>query len=105
MTEKQKEVLCDALWRYGEENQLRICMEECAELIQAISKVQRYPESKEHKANLLEEIADVLICIEYIKLIYGISEMFINKEIDKEIEYKIQRISRRMKGENDNDRK
>lgn len=92
MTEKQKEVLCDALWRYGEENQLRICMEECAELIQAISKVQRYPESKEHKANLLEEIADVLICIEYVKLIYGISEMF----IDKEIEYKIQRISRRM---------
>ena len=98
MTEEQKEVLCGALLKYGEENQLRICMEECAELIQAISKVQRYPESKEHKANLLEEIADVLICVEYIKLIYVIPEML----IDDGIEYKIQRISRRMKGEDNN---
>lgn len=42
---------------------LTITSEECAELIQAISKVKRYGFHDEYEENLHEEIADVLICI------------------------------------------
>lgn len=46
-------------------------MEECAELIQAISKAKR---GKINRDNMIEEIADVLICIEMLKQMYMISE-------------------------------
>ena len=39
-----------------------ICMEEAGELVQALSKIQRYP-SEETRYHLAEEIADVIISI------------------------------------------
>ena len=42
---------------------LTIASEECAELIQAITKIKRYGFRDEYKYNLHEEVADVLICI------------------------------------------
>lgn len=42
---------------------LTIAAEECAELIQAITKVKRYGFRDEYEDNLHEEVADVLICI------------------------------------------
>ncbi|MGL5711542.1 MAG: MazG nucleotide pyrophosphohydrolase domain-containing protein [Paraclostridium sp.] len=48
-----------------------IVMEECGELIQAISKAKR---NKLDKNNMAEEIADVLIGIEWIIEIYEIDE-------------------------------
>ena len=39
-----------------------ICMEEAGELVQALSKIQRYP-SEETRYHLAEEIADVLISV------------------------------------------
>lgn len=42
---------------------LTIASEECAELIQAITKVKRYGFRDEYEYNLHEEVADVLICI------------------------------------------
>ena len=65
---------------YGEEIQSTVCMEECAELIQAISKAKR---GKINRDNMIEEIADVLICIEMLKQMYMISEDKINKWIEK----------------------
>ena len=61
--------------RFGAEAQTTIHMEECAELIQAISKMRRAhaadrDDSKAHD-NLVEEMADVLICMERIKEIYS----------------------------------
>jgi len=47
-----------------------IAMEECGELIQAISKAKR---GKLNKDNLTEEIADVLICIHWLQKIYNIT--------------------------------
>ena len=47
----------------GDDLTLTIASEECAELIQALTKVKRYGLDGEHKDNLQEEIADVLICI------------------------------------------
>lgn len=60
----EKEILKEAINVYGAEHQENMCIEECAELIQAINKKHRGLDS-----NLIEEIADVEITIEYLKLI------------------------------------
>ena len=75
---------------YGEDIQSTVCMEECAELIQAISKAKR---GKIDRDNMIEEIADVLICIEMLKQMYMISDEKINKWIEKKQEREAERIS------------
>ena len=57
---------------YGKDSQLSILQEECAELIQAVSKYKRaqnYPDFDGYWPfmNLIEEIADVEIMLEQIK--------------------------------------
>lgn len=47
----------------GSDLTFTIASEECAELIQALSKVKRYGFKDEYKDNLQEEVADILICI------------------------------------------
>lgn len=66
-----------------------IAMEECSELIQAISKAKR---GKLDTDNMAEEIADVLIGIEWIKEIYSIDTL----EVQKWINYKQNRIVTRL---------
>lgn len=56
-----------------------ICMEELSELQKEISKYLRH---KGDKVALTEEIADVCISLEYIKLITGIDQDDINKAIN-----------------------
>lgn len=75
---------------YGKDVQSTVCMEECAELIQAISKEKRGKHDKQH---LIEEMADVYICLEMLKEIYNIS----SKEIESMIERKQQREIERIK--------
>lgn len=57
-------ILNRAIEHYGAENQENMCIEECAELIQAINKKHR---SEPH--NIPEEIADVEIMLEQLKII------------------------------------
>lgn len=73
-------IIADSIQHYGKNNQSTVCMEECAELIQAISKAKR---GKINRDNMIEEIADVLICIEMLKQMYMISDEKINKWIEK----------------------
>lgn len=70
---------------YGTEIQSTVCMEECAELIQAISKAKR---GKFDENNMTEEIAGVLICVETLKQLYNISDEYIRKWIS----YKQKRV-------------
>lgn len=56
---------------YGVETQSTVCMEECSELVQAISKELRGKSDTNH---LAEEMADVLICIAMLKQMYSISD-------------------------------
>ena len=56
-----------------------IAMEECGELIQAISKAKR---GKLDKDNLTEEIADVLISIHWLQKIYNITMRDIYEWVD-----------------------
>ncbi len=71
-----------------------LCMEECAELIQAISKMERVgdiqPEfitsnEANRKQDLIDEIGDVLITIEAIKNYYAITDA----QVDLRIETKL----------------
>lgn len=65
--------------RYGIQNQSLVAMEELSELQKAISKLVRNPEEKtkplEFKGlrnNLIEEMADVIICMDQLKEYYKI---------------------------------
>lgn len=75
---------------YGKQLQSIVCMEECAELIQAISKKLRDPTSPND--HLAEEMADVIICLNLLKLMYGITD----KEIHNRVVAKTLRLSKRM---------
>ena len=76
---------------YGKDVQSTVCMEECAELIQAISKEKR---GKSDKCNLAEEMADVIICIEMLKQIYNITEDEIYSWVITKQERTIERIKK-----------
>jgi len=82
--------------RYGSDAQAMVHMEECAELIQAISKMRRVrnkgADDSEAYYNLVEEMADVLICIEQMKVIYEIP----NHEIQSKVFEKCARQEARL---------
>jgi len=74
-----------AMDRWGFKSQSIMLMEECAELIQAVSKLHRTGNPNK----MYEEIADVEIMIEQIKTFYGdVAE----KEIDKHYKNKLDRL-------------
>ncbi len=85
-----EKIITESIQRYEKNNQSTVCMEECAELIQAISKAKR---GKIDRDNMIEEIADVLICIEMLKQMYMISDEKINKWIEKKQAREVKRIS------------
>ena len=74
---------------YGKEPQLGMAQEECAELIQAISKVRRKGETKEAIEHLAEEIADVrIMCAQLMHLyrIVGLVTVISNSKLDRQLE-------------------
>lgn len=79
--------------KYGKEPQCRQAMEECAELIQVINKCIRYPNKKDCRNNLIEEIADVEIMLYQLKEMFDIGE----KEIFEMKEQKAKREEERLK--------
>ena len=84
-------VVQQSIEHYGKDVQSTVCMEECSELIQAISKEKRGKSDKDH---LAEEIADVIICIEMLKQIYNIAEDEIYSWVITKQERTIERIKR-----------
>ena len=77
---------------HGTDFEAEIAMEECAELIQAISKVRRYGFVGKYKDNLLEEIADVDIVLTELTMMFDIDpdEFFSIRD------RKVQRIKERL---------
>ena len=70
-TKQEEQTFLVAFERFGEPHQLMLCFEEMAELMKAISKAIRY--SREgHKTHITEEIADVEIMLEQVKMIFDI---------------------------------
>lgn len=66
-----------------------MCMEEAAELIQAISKMERVPETGEtvidSKEHLIEEMGDILIAVEALREFYRIPEDKIEMRIREKL--------------------
>ena len=77
---KDKQVVWrESIRKYGKETQSIVCMEECSELIQAVSKCLRgKPDATD---NLAEEMADVTICLHMLQEMYGITDKQVNKWI------------------------
>lgn len=78
--------------KYGYEPQSRQCIEEMAELIQAINKLYRKrnfggnsQEVAEAHAGVLEEISDVLIMIWQLKVLLGIEEGELQEKINERV--------------------
>lgn len=83
--EDREKLYRKAIGNYGEAAQQIVVMEECSELIQAISKKLRGRET-----NVEEEIADVEIMLEQLKLMC-------NESLVEEIkESKLQRLKNRL---------
>lgn len=89
MHELDARVNDETMDRYGIERQSLVAMEELSELQKAISKLVRNPEEKtkplEFKGlrhNLIEEMADVIICMDQLKEYYNITHAEIQINID-----------------------
>lgn len=88
--------------RYGIQNQSLVAMEELSELQKAVSKLVRYPEERTKpfdfkglRNNLIEEMADVLICMDQLIEYYQIER----PEIQELIQAKQERQAKRLEEE------
>lgn len=94
-----KKIRNETLERYGIEKQSLVAMEELSELQKAISKLVRNPEEKtkplEFKGlrhNLIEEMADVLICMDQLIEFYRIQRLDIQDIIQAKQERQAKRL-------------
>lgn len=88
----------DIINHYGKEHQLVKLIEELSELSHPVSR--RILDGKWNKVQLLEELADVYVMLEQLKIIVC-DELEIDMELLKEVlmdeaEYKIKRVRERM---------
>ena len=91
MENENKPIYNQAIEHYGVNSQIDIAIEEMSELTKALLKHRRYGTEDTYKA-IRDELADVEICLEQIKLIYLID--------DKSLEFiknsKLDRLKKRM---------
>ena len=92
ITVSDEEILQDAINTYGRNSQINIAMEELAELIQALSKFNRDNSDWNTVDNISEEMADVIIMLSQLEIIFGNSE-----DINTYIANKLKRLYDRIK--------
>jgi NTP pyrophosphatase (non-canonical NTP hydrolase) len=83
----QQEFCEDAIKKFGADKQKDKCIEECAELIDALIKNRNGRCSDD---DVISEIADVRIVVEQMTIIYG------RVKVNKEINFKLQRLLSRI---------
>lgn len=101
--EQESAVKMRSIARYGADTQSTVCMEEFAELIQAISKLKRFnPEDPTNMVgrnelieNLYEEMADALICFDLLVEIYDLKQSDLRSMID----HKVWRMKRKLEAQ------
>lgn len=92
------EILRIAIQHYGANSQIDVCIEEMAELIQALIKTKRYASDDHFDAfrdNVIEEIADVEIMLQQLRIIFNIDE----RDIYKKKNFKLDRLTERVEDE------
>ena len=90
MNFEQSEKIAAILRHYGDKNQLHKCCEELAELQCELLKLLNH---KGNLASIVDEMVDVIIMIEQLKLMLPVPV----KEIEKHIDFKLDRTLERMK--------
>lgn len=85
---ERRRIYKNAIDVYGSRLQLIVAVEEMSELTKEICKFNR---GKVDIPAIAEEIADVSIMLEQLKLIFGCSD-----DVTKQIDYKLKRLSERM---------
>lgn len=88
MTLKEEEVYKKALSKYGFDLQSSMVYEECSELINALCK---YHRNRCSKADVITEIADVLIMCEQMSCYFG------KEYVEKEKARKLERLKNNLK--------
>ena len=99
MIDKEK-ILKKALAHYGHSNQLIKTMEELGELTTAIAKqltATSATEMLKARRPIVEELSDVEIMLEQVKMIFDIKPV----EIEKQNEYKLARLNARIDDDSD----
>lgn len=90
--EARRALLEHAIRLYGEPAQMDMAVEEMAELTKAICKVKRASCAAEAKAvleNVVEEMADVQIMLDQLRIIFG-------RSTAEAEEYKLERLKKRL---------
>ena len=93
MTQTEKDLYERNIRYHGTQQETTIARGECSVLIQTIGECKRYGCVDKYRDNLIEEIADVLIIINELQLIYDISD----NDIENIKKYKIDRMDYRIK--------
>lgn len=102
MNEKQTEKALEILEHYGAEKQRRQLVEECAELIQAVTKLERAQDSgdigriTEKTLELVGELVDVRIMLQQItmSLFQDVSKNMIYEQIEYKLQRQLDRIAK-----------
>ncbi|MCI9094029.1 MAG: hypothetical protein HFF36_09670 [Coprobacillus sp.] len=87
---KETETLHQAINIYGKNAQLDMCIEEMSELTKEICKSKR---GKDNKEEIIEEMADVYIMLEQLKIIFSVEQY----EIDDIARVKLLRLKEILK--------
>ena len=85
---------CEIIDKFGARNQMLKSVEELSELLQVLCKIMSADDGGVTKDKVIEEIADVEIMLNQIKIILDISE----GEIESMKNYKIMRTAKRYLG-------
>jgi NTP pyrophosphatase (non-canonical NTP hydrolase) len=91
-TEERRALLDRAITAYGAPAQMDMAVEEMAELTKALCKVKRVSCAAEAKAvleNVVEEMADVQIMLDQLRIIFG-------RSTAEAEEYKLERLKKRL---------
>lgn len=89
-TAGQRSIMADIINYYGHESQKMMLLEEMSELQKEICKDMR---GKQNKEAITEEVADVMIMLEQIQMMYHISETKLHKITNEKLHRQLRRIS------------
>jgi NTP pyrophosphatase (non-canonical NTP hydrolase) len=94
MTSEERTILRNALMKYGQWAQILMCIEECAELTNALAKLSR---NRVTQMEIITELADVSIMVDQLAMMFG--EKFFAAERDKKINRLKERLEKARKGD------
>lgn len=89
--EQRNKIYQKAIEFYGESSIIDLFFEESSELTKALLKARRYGLNEERRIDIIDEIADVIICLESLKIIFDCE-----KDTSDRIDFKVRRMIKRM---------